>query len=136
MSTCVPPHVELSRPNSTWGGTLVDMARCQRYLEVMREDDLLANAATGGAHLQRELAAVASEFPALISNPRGLGLMCAFTLPDSVTRDAMTSKLYAGGLVLLASGTTSIRFRPPLTLTTADVDEAMTVIRRIAGEMG
>jgi L-lysine 6-transaminase len=124
-----------SRLNSTWGGTLIDMVRCQRYLEVMYEDDLLANTLKVGAYLTQQLTQLASEFPALILNPRGLGLMCAFSLPDGATRDAMTDKLYANGVVLLGSGPTSIRFRPPLTLSQAEVDEAMAVLRRVASEM-
>ena len=111
------------------------MARCQRYLEVIDEDGLLANTSTVGAYLARRLNELAAEFPTLILNPRGLGLMCAFSLPDGATRDAMTDKLYAGGVVLLGSGSTSIRFRPPLTLTQGEVDEAVAVLRRVAAEM-
>ncbi len=114
-----------SRLNSTWGGTVVDMVRCQRYLEVMQEESLLQNATTVGAHLLRAIEDLATEFPRLISQARGRGLMCAFTLPDAATRDRMTDALYEGGLVLLASGTASIRFRPPLTLTRAEVDDAV-----------
>jgi len=33
-----------SRINSTWGGSLVDMVRCTRYIEIILEDNLLENA--------------------------------------------------------------------------------------------
>ncbi len=124
-----------SRLNSTWGGTLVDMVRCQRYLEIIHDDNVLENVRTTGAYLLEQLQKLAGDFPALITNARGRGLMCAFSLQDGPTRDAMTDKLYDGGLVLLASGTTSIRFRPPLTITRAEVDEAMSVVRRVAEGM-
>ena len=32
-----------SRLNSTWGGNLVDMVRCQKYLEVIKEENLVKN---------------------------------------------------------------------------------------------
>ena len=36
-------HVS-SRINSTWGGNLVDMVRCRRYLEIIEEERLVENA--------------------------------------------------------------------------------------------
>ena len=42
-----------SRINSTWGGNLVDMVRCERFLEIIDEDRLVDNAATVGAHCSR-----------------------------------------------------------------------------------
>ena len=62
-----------SRINSTWGGNLVDMVRCQRYLEIIVEEDLLANATRTGAHLRQGLERLASERPEMLSNPRGQG---------------------------------------------------------------
>ena len=50
-----------SRINSTWGGNLVDMIRFDRILEVIEEDDLLANAAEVGQHLQHRLHGLAEE---------------------------------------------------------------------------
>ena len=49
-----------SRINSTWGGNLIDMVRCARYLEIIDEDGLVENARVVGEHLLaglRELAA-------------------------------------------------------------------------------
>jgi L-lysine 6-transaminase len=76
-----------SRLNSTWGGTLVDMVRSQRYLEIMAEDRLLENATARGAELLAGLESMAKEFPEHVSNARGKGLMCAFDLRDGALRD-------------------------------------------------
>jgi len=103
-----------SRLNSTWGGTLVDMVRCQRYLEVMAEERLLENAAARGAELLAGLESLAREFPEHVSNARGKGLMCAFDLRDGALRDAVIGKAYEDGMVIIGCGPQSIRFRPPL----------------------
>ena len=71
-----------SRINSTWGGNLTDMVRSQRYFEVIDEEDLVENAATVGAYFIGELQRFAEEFPNLVSNVRGRGLMAAFDLPE------------------------------------------------------
>jgi len=121
-------HVS-SRLNSTWGGNLVDMVRCQRYLEIMEEERLLENATARGAELLAGLEAIAKEHPEHVSNPRGRGLMCAFDLRDPALRDAVREKCYENGVVILGSGTHSIRFRPTLAVTKEFVAEGLEKIR-------
>jgi L-lysine 6-transaminase len=119
-----------SRINSTWGGNLVDMVRCQRYLEILEEEDLLGNAARVGGHLLAGLERLQGESAELLSNARGRGLMCAIDLPDGATRDAVTQKMYQLGAIILPCGPRSLRFRTPLDVTAAEVDEALELLRR------
>ena len=90
-------HVS-SRINSTWGGNLVDMVRCQRYLEIIEEEKLVENAADRRA---RTCCAGSRRCrpsgPTCSSNARGRGLMCAIDFPDGATRDAVRSKAYELG---------------------------------------
>jgi L-lysine 6-transaminase len=106
-----------SRINSTWGGNLVDMIRCQRYLEIMAEEKLVENATEVGAYLLSNLESMQKESPDLFSNARGLGLMCAIDFPDTETRRATREKCYELGLLILPCGERSLRFRPPLDVT-------------------
>jgi len=114
-----------SRINSTWGGNLTDMVRSQRYLEVIDEEKLVANAARVGEHFLRELHRLAEKFPHLISNVRGRALMCAFDLPSGEIRDKAINAMEANDLLVLASGHRSLRFRPPLTLSAEEADDGM-----------
>ena len=119
-----------SRINSTWGGNLVDMVRSQRYLEIIEEDRLVDNAATVGAHLLARLQALQAEWPDLLSNARGRGLMCAIDFPDGHVRNAVAHKAYELGMIILPCGHRSLRFRPPLDITPSEVDEAVEIIDR------
>jgi L-lysine 6-transaminase len=120
-------HVS-SRINSTWGGNLVDMVRCARYLEVIHEDDLVANAATVGQYFREQLETLQDEFPQ-VTNARGRGLLLAFDLPDAKTRDAVRQQCWTEGFATLACGPQSVRFRPALTFTRADVDRGIGILR-------
>jgi len=122
-------HVK-SRINSTWGGNLVDMVRSQRYLEILAEDRLVEHAATAGTHLLRGLEALQAARPDVASNARGKGLMCAIELTDGATRDRVCGTCYELGMVVLSCGTQSIRFRPPLDVTTGELDEALAMLRQ------
>src|SRR6202012_294181 len=75
-----------SRINSTWGGSLVDMVRSSKVMEIIEEDNLCNNAAEVGEHLQNSLLKIA-ETNDLISNVRGRGLMTAFDFADKAKRD-------------------------------------------------
>jgi L-lysine 6-transaminase len=119
-----------SRINSTWGGNLVDMVRCQRYLEIIEEDQLVAHAARAGAHLLQGLEALQARYPDVLSNARGRGLMCAIDFPDGDVRAAAGAKAFELGMIILPCGTHSLRFRPPLDITLDEVDEALALIAR------
>ena len=126
----VKDHVfqEASRINSTWGGNLCDMVRAQRYLEVITEDGLLENATTTGALFLRELENLAARFPETLSNARGKGLMCAIDVSTVALRDAVMSELFCRGAIILKCGINSLRFRPSLTFSPADVQELVALL--------
>jgi L-lysine 6-transaminase len=69
------------------------------------------------------------DFPGLVSNVRGRGLMCAFDLPTTEVRDQLRAELYHRGIVLLGSGLRSVRFRPPLTMSEQEVAEGLGIFR-------
>ena len=105
-----------------------DMVRCQKYLEVIDEENLVKNAAVQGERLRSGLEEMAGRYPDMMSNVRGLGLMCAFDLPTTEMRDEFKNKLYANGLLVLPCGTNTIRFRPPLTISSEEVDEVLGIV--------
>ena len=117
-----------SRINSTWGGNLVDMVRCRRFVEIIEEENLLDNATTVGAHLLDKLQQLVGAFPEEVSNPRGRGMFAAFDLRNHSRQQRAIQAIGDHGVLALTSGERSIRFRPALTLSTEVVDEA---IRRI-----
>lgn len=110
-----------SRINSTWGGSLVDMVRCRRFLEIMVEENLVENTRVVGEFLMGKLLELSLEFPGKMTNIRGRGLFIAFDLPDGATRGkVLASWLQRHNVMGLASGEKAIRLRPPLTLTKED----------------
>ncbi len=118
-----------SRINSTWGGNLVDMVRATKYLEIIHDESLVSNAATTGAYLLEQLRTLEQEFPNLISNTRGRGLLCAFDLPSEQLRNSFRQRCYEDGLIILGAGHHSMRFRPALTLSPGQVDEGLKILR-------
>jgi L-lysine 6-transaminase len=113
-----------SRLNSTWGGSLVDMVRCEIILEAMDSERLVENAAEVGARLLARLTELSGRFPGRIANARGRGLLCAFDCESTGDRDALIRRAREKKLLVLPCGEKSIRLRPALTVNNDEVDEA------------
>ena len=114
-----------SRLNSTWGGNLGDMYRCEIILETMETENLVDHAAKVGRRLLAGLKELADRHPRSLTNPRGRGLMCAFDCPDGGHRDDFLEKAKKEKLLILPCGDRSIRFRPALTIERDEIDEAL-----------
>jgi L-lysine 6-transaminase len=111
------------------------MVRSQRYFEVIDEEDLVANAASVGAHFMSELQRFSEEFPNMVSNVRGRGLMAAFDLPSGEIRDAALKSFLANDVMALSSGTHSARFRPPLNLSKEEAAEGIKRMEKALQEL-
>nr|WP_243393787.1 L-lysine 6-transaminase [Mycobacterium ahvazicum] len=125
-----------SRINSTWGGNLTDMVRARRILEIIEADGLFDRAAERGRYLLGRLVELAGEFGALVSDPRGRGLMCAFSLPTTADRDELIRRLWQRGVIVLPTGDDGVRFRPALTVSRAEIDVAVAAVRDCLRETG
>ncbi|GAA4340829.1 L-lysine 6-transaminase [Mucilaginibacter gynuensis] len=123
-----------SRINSTWGGSLVDMVRATKILEIIYEDNLCDNAAQSGNYLQHELAKIATK-TSLISNIRGKGLLTAFDFPDKETRNNFIEKGIEHNVMFLGCGERTIRFRPALIIGTDHIDEGLSVLEKVINIM-
>ncbi len=113
-----------SRINSTWGGNLADMVRATQIIDIILQEQMPENIAARGRQFVaglRQLARSGAPF----TNVRGVGSLCAFTLADTGTRDAMLGRLRDQRLLALKSGSRAIRFRLPLNVTAAEVELAL-----------
>lgn len=126
----VPQNVfrESSRINSTFGGNFIDMLRFQMTLEVIEKENLVENASVVGKFLLEKLQELQQKYPDKVSNARGRGLMCAIDLPSGAARDQLREELYNDGLIILACGMRSIRFRPHLNVTKEEIQLAINKI--------
>ncbi|WDF76366.1 L-lysine 6-transaminase [Mucilaginibacter sp. KACC 22773] len=123
-------HVS-SRINSTWGGSLVDMVRSSKIMEVIEEDNLCQNAAEMGDYLQNQLSEISARIP-VISNVRGKGLLTAFDFPDKSKRDTFINKGLDNNIMYLGCGDKSIRFRPALIIEKNHIDTGLEMLEKIA----
>lgn len=123
-----------SRLNSTWGGSLADMVRSTKILDIIEEDSLCDKAAQTGQYLQQQLIQIANRNP-VMSNVRGKGLLTAFDFPNKTTRDNFIQQGMVNNVMFLGCGEHTIRFRPALIIEKNNIDDGLLILEKIANKL-
>jgi L-lysine 6-transaminase len=117
------PLTDVGVLDSTWGGTLADMVRVVQEVKIVEEEGLIEQAGPKGKYLADGLCHLADQENAPIHNVRGMGLYQGFSLetPEQKARLIEVAR-ERYDLLLLGAGANSIRTRPSLSVTYADID--------------
>ncbi len=116
---------------STFGGSEIACVAALAAMDVLKEDGLVDNAKVRGAQLLAGCKAIAAEFPRVVRDARGLGLLVGVEL---------TNEGYGGWIIpeMLKAGVTAawtlnqqrvIRLEPPLVVTADEVERALRALR-------
>ncbi len=124
-----------SRINSTWGGNFIDMVRSTKYLEIIEEDNLVENAYQMGNYLDSKLIDLQNKYPSKMSNARGKGLFRAIDFIDKEKRSKFVQDCMNEQLMILPSGSKSVRFRPPLNVNKDDIDKGIAIMDSIISKL-
>ncbi|HYQ45364.1 MAG TPA: aspartate aminotransferase family protein [Polyangiaceae bacterium] len=128
------PWSKPSFSSSSYGGNPLAAAAIASSIGIIRDEGLVERAASVGSQLKVGLSSLAERHPSM-ANVRGEGLFLGFDLVKPGTRDPWTSaecrKLFDAtlrrGLVTMAYAP-RVRINPPLVLTEAEADEALSVL--------
>ncbi len=112
---------------TTFGGNPLAMAVGNAVLDVVLEDGFLDEVSRKSLLIKQGLASVADEFPGVIEEIRGVGLLLG--IKCRVPNADFNSALRDQKLLAVPAGDNVIRLLPPLVVTDADIREALERIR-------
>ena len=124
---------------TTYGGTPLACSASLAVLETIEQQDLLANASHLGSYAKNKL----KRLPG-VADVRGIGLMLGIELGGNLSRVASTgtalsqhvvTALMKNGLLSVPAGPSVIRWLPPLNVSQAEVDEALSILARTLAEL-
>jgi acetylornithine/N-succinyldiaminopimelate aminotransferase len=113
---------------TTFGGNPLAGAAGNAVLDVVLGPGFLDTVVERAAVLRQSLDALAAEFPSVIEEIRGQGLLLGLKL--TVPNTAMQAACLAEGLLTVAAGDNVLRLAPPLIVTAEDCATAVAMIRR------
>lgn len=119
---------ELGDHGTTYGGNPFVTAAVSKVFDLYKEQNILEHVKEVGQYLYDKLEQLKEEFSCIFDH-RGLGLIqgLEFSYPvKDIIKNAVEQ-----GLILIAAGSNTIRFIPPLVISKSDIDEMIDILKKI-----
>ncbi len=117
---------------STFGGNPLVTAAAVAALRVLLEDGVLENCLTMGDYLRQRLEEFCRRYPFAVE-VRGRGLILALQL--NIPGGEIVKQALEQGLLINCTADTVLRFVPPLIVSRGEIDDAMTILDDVFGEV-
>ncbi|NWG46529.1 MAG: aspartate aminotransferase family protein [Alphaproteobacteria bacterium] len=108
---------------STFGGNPLAMAVGSAVLDIVLEPGFLTGVQLAANRLRQGLAALADQFPRLVAEVRGEGLLIGLKL--NVPNTDLIDSAFAEGLLAVAAGDNVVRLLPPLIIGEPDIEAGL-----------
>ena len=117
---------------STFGGNPLAMSVGNAVLDQIFKKEFLKNVQKVSKYFHNELNKIKNEYPKLIKEVRGVGLLIGLQLFHDQTK--FIQKLIDNKLLTIRAAENTIRILPPLTVTKKEIDLAIKIIKKVCKE--
>ena len=116
---------------STFGGSPLACAAALEALAVLRDERLVENARVRGERLLAGARAIAAEYPSVVRDVRGLGLLVGVELRSEGYGGTIVPEMLRAGVTVAwtLNRQRVIRLEPPLIVTASEVERALEALR-------
>lgn len=112
---------------TTFGGTPIVCAAANAVLDIVADEAFLAQVREKGDYLKSQILSIHSPN---IHGVRGMGLMLGIIV-DEGRHSEFANALIEKGVLAITAGKNAVRLLPPLTISKAEMDEALTIMREV-----
>lgn len=118
------------------GGSAVASAAALATINVIEEENLLQNATERGEQFKKGLLSLKCQFPELVQDVRGIGLMIATEFPTKEHAKMAQKACLDRNLLVLTCGTYEniLRWVPPLVVDASQIDTALSMFEEALSE--
>ena len=113
---------------STFGGNPLACAAANTVLTIIQEENLVAKSKKMGSYFLKRLQEEIKELQ-IVREIRGLGLMLAIDL--RLKHKVFVLNAVEKGLLLLTSGSTTLRMLPPLNISQEEIDQVIDILKEV-----
>ena len=131
-ATLIPEKInDLLHPGdhgSTFGGGPVTTAVASHVLDIIFDPAFLGEVQRKGEILRQDLEGLCSRHQGTTAGVRGLGLLTGIELTEAETVAAVVEGCRERGLLVLRSGTATVRLAPPLTISDGEIRKGLEIL--------
>jgi|TARA_B110000259_G_scaffold140717_1_gene158477 acetylornithine/N-succinyldiaminopimelate aminotransferase len=125
IASCMGPGTH----GSTFGGNPLAMSVGNAVLDQILKKGFLKNVQSVGKYFYSQLDQLQSEFPNVIKEVRGLGLLVGIKVkPD---QNLFVKKLLINKLLTIRAAENVVRLLPPLNVKKENIDQAIVILRKV-----
>ncbi len=129
VASCMVPGTH----GSTFGGNPLAMSIGNAVLDQIFKKGFLKNVKKISAHFHKELNKIKNDYPKIIQEVRGVGLLIGLKLFNNQIK--FIKKLENNKLLTIKAAENVIRILPPLNVKKSEVDLAIKIIRKVCKEI-
>jgi len=118
---------------STFGGNPLAMSVGNAVLDQIFKKGFLKNVQKSSKHFIFELNKIKEDYPQIIKEVRGIGLLIGLQLYNDQTR--FIKKLEDNKLLTMRAGENVVRILPPLNVKKQEIDLAIKIIRKVCDKL-
>jgi acetylornithine/N-succinyldiaminopimelate aminotransferase len=115
---------------TTYGGNPLAMAVANAVLDELLKKDFLKKVTENGQILKNKLIKIQQNFPEIIDEIRGEGLMLGIKINSKIENQIIVKKFIDNQLLTIPAGENVIRILPPLNTSTKEIEEAIYKINK------
>ena len=133
MSKKVAPCMTAGTHGSTFGGNPLAMAVGNEVMDIVSNKKFLKNIKYISKYFFLRLNEIQKEYPKLIKNIRGKGLLIGIQLNTNQTK--FIKKLMENRLLTIRAAENVVRILPPLNVKKNEIDQACRIIKKVCSEI-
>ena len=125
VASCMTPGSH----GSTFGGNPLAMSIGNAVLDIIFKKGFLKNVQKISKYFHKELHKLQSEYPKVVKEVRGAGLLVGLEISKDQTE--FIKKLSDNKLLTVKASENVVRLLPPLTVKKQNIDEAVTILKKV-----
>ena len=125
IASCMTPGSH----GSTFGGNPLAMSVGNAVLDIIFKKGFLKNVQKISKYFHKELHKLQSEYPKVVKEVRGAGLLVGLEISKDQTE--FIKKLSDNKLLTVKASENVVRLLPPLTVKKQNIDEAVTILKKV-----
>ncbi|MBO6482893.1 MAG: aspartate aminotransferase family protein [Pelagibacteraceae bacterium] len=125
VASCMTPGSH----GSTFGGNPLAMSVGNAVLDIIFKKGFLKNVQKISKYFHKELHKLQSEYPKVVKEVRGAGLLVGLEISKDQTE--FIKKLSDNKLLTVKASENVVRLLPPLTVKKQNIDEAVTILKKV-----